>query len=134
MLFAELEAHSDPKINSAEVQNLIMTIVEHANRLVLVDTLTTALASSATLDPGLKIHLPSAFKKLGRYFSASHDLVAAARNPKYSVFSKLSSRRSSILLTQEHRDSKLRDRVAMRILRMIRYRPVWNTLRYQRSL
>lgn len=83
-----LEAHPNPQPDSEDVLDLLTKVVEQACDLaVSCHRMKAALETSHTLDPTLKTHLPTAIGKLGRYSSASQDLISAAR--KYPVFNKV---------------------------------------------
>ena len=55
-----------------------------------VDSLETALRSSAIIDPGLKDSLPRAISKINHYHHISCDLVDAARSSQYTFFQRIS--------------------------------------------
>ena len=54
--------------------------------------LETVLSMSSMIDPTLKVYLPQAMRKIGRYFRIACDLVNAARSPEYTIFRRLSVR------------------------------------------
>ena len=51
--------------------------------------LKSALESSSKLESGVKEFLPEAVEKVGRYYSISYELVCAAQNKEYSIFSSI---------------------------------------------
>ena len=72
-----------------EVIEVLMNIVECAHEVVSDDKLSYALATIQLMDPSTRIHLSNAINKLGRYYSASRDLIQAARTKNYSIFGKI---------------------------------------------
>jgi hypothetical protein len=68
-----------------EVQCIIAEILKGAYEFTLEADLTAGVQNSA-LAPSLKIHLPIAIGKLGRYYSAASELVCAARDRNCPLF------------------------------------------------
>ena len=80
-LFTRLERVSDPSPENIEIQEVIGEIVKAAYDFTIATHLDAALQTFSG-DPTLKKYLPEAIGKLGRYYSASSELVCAARDRK----------------------------------------------------
>src|SRR4051812_45436599 len=85
VLFDRLEKISDLSTERTKVEETICNIVTGAHEINKASGLSTALQRFSG-DPTLKRHLPEAIGKLGRYYSASSELVCAARDKKCRVF------------------------------------------------
>ena len=85
-VFDKFENITDHQAKSSGVQDTSMDLIRQAYELALLPELRDVLGSSQDLDPGLKTFLPEAIGKVGKYYGASLELVAAARYKAYSVF------------------------------------------------
>ncbi|MCJ1386335.1 hypothetical protein MMC17_009461 [Xylographa soralifera] len=83
-LFTKLESMSDLHAETGEAHEVVGEIIKQAHEFPLV-TLGAALQSSM-LEPTLKQYLPEAIGKLARYYSATFELVCAARDRTCRVF------------------------------------------------
>jgi len=83
--FAKFEAiynsHAAPNVSSDTLGDLLCQAFDFDTNY-----LQTALHTSSTIDPTVKVFLPVAIKKLGRYYSITNDLVDAARSSRYTIF------------------------------------------------
>ncbi|KAL9591377.1 MAG: hypothetical protein Q9179_007784, partial [Wetmoreana sp. 5 TL-2023] len=86
MKFEDIQEHS---ASSSVVQDVAMELITQMHDLASRTKLRLALDSSKTLNPELKIFLPEAVGKLGRYYSISHELVCVARSEEYSIFNSI---------------------------------------------
>jgi hypothetical protein len=85
-----LEAIPEVREDMSNVQDLLMVTLERFSELADDKTLASLLDNAVDVDPSVKDHLNSAVEKLGRYYSASQDLIRAARTKQYSVFKSIS--------------------------------------------
>jgi hypothetical protein len=85
--FTRLERISDPSPDNIETQEVIEEIVKAAYDLTKANHLDAALKTLDDLT--LRKYLPEAVGKLGRYYSASSELVCAARDKKCRVFQNI---------------------------------------------
>ncbi|PSS18458.1 hypothetical protein M430DRAFT_120981 [Amorphotheca resinae ATCC 22711] len=85
VLFRRLENIPDLATEEIEIHSIIGDIVKAAHGYSVATDISTALKTFSG-DPGLKTHLLEAIGKLGRYYSASFELVCAARDRKCRVF------------------------------------------------
>ena len=83
MKFEDIQEHS---VASSVVQDVAMELITQMHDLASQTKLKLALNSSKTLNPELKIFLPEAVEKLGRYYSISHEPICVARSKEYSIF------------------------------------------------
>ena len=83
-LFMSFEAISDHRAESSTVQETASSIITQAHELSSL--LEPALNTTTKLDPSLKRHLPEAVGKLGRYYTASRELICAARSKSHNIF------------------------------------------------
>ncbi|TVY31847.1 hypothetical protein LSUB1_G008297 [Lachnellula subtilissima] len=88
VLFIKLESIPDIVAEKSEVQDMIGEIVKKAYEYSTATDLGTALRTFSG-DPNLKGHLPVAIGKLGRYYSATCELVNAARDKKSRIFQNI---------------------------------------------
>ena len=88
-VFEKFEDIPNHSAQSVEVQDAIMDLIIHMDALGSQMKLKSALESSKTLDRSIKEFLPVAVRKIGRYYSISHELVCAARNKEYSIFNNI---------------------------------------------
>ena len=88
-LFSALEALLSVEDELCEAQELLMCIVEHLNEVAKGKMLTSML--DAIEEPNIEVrnHLLSSVGKLGRYYSASQDLIHAVRREQYSIFNRI---------------------------------------------
>ena len=77
-LFARLKSMTDLNAEIIKAEEVVGQIVKQIHAFSLATNLGEALQTSI-LDPTLKIYLPEAIGKLGRYYSATSELVCAAR-------------------------------------------------------
>ena len=84
-LFNTLETISKSSSSDIEKQEIVRDITLAAHELAVAIDLKEALRTYLG-DPNLKNHLPEAIGKLGRYYSASSELVSAARDKRCHVF------------------------------------------------
>ncbi|PVH73067.1 hypothetical protein DL98DRAFT_595369 [Cadophora sp. DSE1049] len=84
VLFTKLEGISDLHAGTVEAHEVVGEIVKQAHEFPL-PTLSAALQSSM-LEPTLKQYLPEAIGKLGGYYSATFELICAARDRTCRVF------------------------------------------------
>lgn len=84
-LFTRLERISDPSGGTAEVQEILEEIVMEAHEITTAADLSLALQYFSG-NPNLKMHLPEAIGKLGRYYSICSELVCAARDTTCRAF------------------------------------------------
>ncbi|KIM96820.1 hypothetical protein OIDMADRAFT_44371 [Oidiodendron maius Zn] len=87
-LFARLESIPDINAGMIEAQELVGMIVRRLHAFSLNTNLGRALQTSM-LDPSLKAHLPEAIGKVGRYYSATFELVCAARHRICRLFESI---------------------------------------------
>ncbi len=87
--FVRLENMPDIHPDSKITQDILMDIVKQAHYLVTDTRLSKALETYDTIHSELKISLPEATGKIGRYYSASYDLVSAARSRRWSIFKRV---------------------------------------------
>lgn len=87
-LFATLESRPDIHAGMIEAQELVGMIVRRLRAFSLNTNLGRALQTSM-LDPSLKAHLPEAIGKVGRYYSATFELVCAARHRICRLFDSI---------------------------------------------
>lgn len=85
-LFTKFEDIQEHSAASSMVQDVAMELITQMHDLASQTKLKLALDSSKTLNPELKLFLPEAVGKLGRYYSISYELVCVARSEEYSVF------------------------------------------------
>lgn len=81
-LFARLESITHPNAEIIKVEGVVEVvgeIVKQIHAFSLATDLSLALQTSM-IDPTLKAYLPEAIGKLGRYYSATSELVCAARH------------------------------------------------------
>ena len=76
--------------DSEESFQIMMGMLQQSYNLISETDLCGALGISKTLDPGLKRFLPEGIGKLGRYYTISCDLVAAARGRHSHLFRRVS--------------------------------------------
>ncbi|TVY32390.1 hypothetical protein LSUB1_G008540 [Lachnellula subtilissima] len=88
VLFVRLEHISDLTMERVNAEDIIRSIVKGAHEISKETGLSTALQTCSG-NPSLKHHLPEAFSKLGRYYSASLELVCAARDRTCRVFENI---------------------------------------------
>jgi hypothetical protein len=87
-LFIRLEGISDLDANMIEAKEVLGVLVKQMYAFSSTSNLGMALRNS-TLEPSLKTHLPEAIGKLGRYYSATSELVCAARHQAWRLFEKV---------------------------------------------
>lgn len=87
-LFTRLESISNPSAENIEIQEVIGEIVKEAYEFTIATDLSAALQTFSG-NPSMKMYLPEAIGKLGRYYSASAELVCAARDRKCRVFQNI---------------------------------------------
>ncbi|KFY23502.1 hypothetical protein V491_02510, partial [Pseudogymnoascus sp. VKM F-3775] len=85
-LFTELEAISNINASKALAHRLLSEIVRQAHVLTSTTNLELLLLDSKLQPPSLKSHIPLAFDKLSRYYSAARSLACAARDKKCPIF------------------------------------------------
>ena len=88
-LYDKFENIKKHRPQSLAVQDTSMDLIRQAYELSLLPELRSVLSSSQIDQPGLKIFLPEAIGKLGRYYRASLELVSAARNERYRIFNHI---------------------------------------------
>jgi hypothetical protein len=96
-LFTKFEDIQEHSATSPMVQDVAMELIIQMHELASQTKLKVALDSSKTSNPELKVFLPEAVGKLGRYYSISYELVCVARSEGYSIFNSISIETSSIL-------------------------------------
>ncbi|CZR58861.1 uncharacterized protein PAC_08753 [Phialocephala subalpina] len=84
-LFVRLEGIADLDANIIEAKEVVGVLVKQMYAFSSTSNLGAALRNS-TLEPSLKTYLPEAIGKLGRYYSATSELVCAARNQAWRLF------------------------------------------------
>ena len=94
MKFEDIQEHSAA---SSVVQDMAMQLISQMHDLASQTKLKLALNSSKTLNPELKIFLPEAVEKLGRYYSISYELVCVVRSKDYSIFNSITIETSPTL-------------------------------------
>ncbi|KAL8924983.1 MAG: hypothetical protein Q9172_002412 [Xanthocarpia lactea] len=94
MKFEDIQEHS---VASSVVQDVAMELITQMHDLASQTKLKLALNSSKTLNPELKIFLPEAVEKLGRYYSISYELICVARSKEYSIFNSITIETSPTL-------------------------------------
>ena len=94
MKFEDIQEHSAA---SSVVQDMAMQLISQMHDLASQTKLKLALNSSKTLNPELKIFLPEAVEKLGRYYSISYELVCVVRSKEYSIFNSITIETSPTL-------------------------------------
>lgn len=90
-LFARLESITDPNAEIIEVEGVVEVvgeIVKQIHAFSLTTDLGLALRTSM-IEPTLKVYLPEAIGKLGRYYSATSELVCAARHRACRLFESI---------------------------------------------
>lgn len=90
-LFARLESITDPNAEIIEVEGVVEVvgeIVKQIHAFSLTTDLGLALRTSM-IEPTLKAYLPEAIGKLGRYYSATSELVCAARHRACRLFESI---------------------------------------------
>ena len=90
-LFARLESIIDPSAEIIEVEGVVEVvgeIVKQIHAFSLATDLGLALRTSM-IDPSLKAYLSEAVGKLGRYYSATSELVCAARHRACRLFESI---------------------------------------------
>jgi hypothetical protein len=87
-LFTTLESAKDMNDTVINVEEIVQEIVKQVHAFSLATNLSTALQTSM-IDPTLKVYLPEAIGKLGRYYSATTELVCAARYRAYQLFQSI---------------------------------------------
>ena len=98
-LFMQLEALPDRKLETELGFTILQNILVQARKISSGAGLEVVLRRSATigsppqrappLDPNTIKSLPKTLRKISRYLSLSEDLVDAARNPKHSIFQRI---------------------------------------------
>ncbi|KAG9227964.1 hypothetical protein BJ875DRAFT_530805 [Amylocarpus encephaloides] len=88
ILFVRLEHISDRTMERVNAEDIVRGIVKGAHEISKEAGLSIALEAFSG-DPSLKHHLPEAVGKLGRYYSASLELVCAARDRTCRVFKSI---------------------------------------------
>ncbi|KAI9717671.1 MAG: hypothetical protein M1812_004616 [Candelaria pacifica] len=89
ILFLDFEQGIKNHTKSFFVEEALMKIVEQAHQLVSVTRLSNALEMYDTINAELKTSLPEKTGKIGRYYSASYELVCAARTRKWQIFKRI---------------------------------------------
>ena len=84
-LFVELESLANNRMASSEVQGIVGQIVTQVHTFLSAIDLETGL-QNLPIEQSLKKHLPLALGKLARYYSATCELVCAARSRKCRLF------------------------------------------------
>lgn len=86
-----MQLETVPEISNSlsEIQDIVMNLSMCFSEISSDETLANLLDNVIDLAPELKFHLKSAVGKIGRYYSASRDLVFAAGTKRYSVFNKI---------------------------------------------
>jgi len=87
-LFARLECITYTNANTIEAEGVVEVvgeIVKQIHAFSLATDLSRALQTSL-IDPTLKAYLPEAIGKLGRYYSATSELVCTARHRECRLF------------------------------------------------
>ncbi|PMD50947.1 uncharacterized protein K444DRAFT_544996, partial [Hyaloscypha bicolor E] len=84
VLFTELEGISDLYAETAAVYEVVREIIKQAYEIPLA--ILRAALQSSILELTLKQYLPEAIGKLGAYYSATFELICAARDSTYRVF------------------------------------------------
>ena len=87
-LFIRLESIPDLNAGMIEAEEVVGTIVRQLHAFSLSTNLGQALKTSM-LNPSLKAHLPEAIGKVGRYYSATFELVCAARHRNCRLFESI---------------------------------------------
>ncbi|KAH8803097.1 hypothetical protein F5884DRAFT_861435 [Xylogone sp. PMI_703] len=87
-MFGSLEELPDLVSDVSRIHKLLEEIVQVAHELALKEGFRTALQHFVG-DPNLKPHLSNAIGKLGRYYSASKQLVCAARAKESRIFQNI---------------------------------------------
>jgi hypothetical protein len=87
-LFIQLEEISDLAAKRNKACKLVGEIVKQAHEIRVSRSLIAAFQPSQ-LDPSLKAYLPEAIGKVGRYYSATSELVCAARDKTSRVFQNI---------------------------------------------
>ncbi|KFY19304.1 hypothetical protein V493_08027 [Pseudogymnoascus sp. VKM F-4281 (FW-2241)] len=85
-LFTELEGIPDINASTALTHRLVRNIVAQAYILTSTTDLDLLFRDSKLQPPSLISHIPLAFGKLSRYYSATRSLICAARDPECRVF------------------------------------------------
>ena len=88
-LFIKFEDIQEHSATSSVVQDVAIELSTQMHDLALRTKLKSALDSSKTLNPELKIFLPEAVGKLSRYYSISCELICVARSEEYSIFNSI---------------------------------------------
>jgi hypothetical protein len=90
-LFARLESLTDLNTESVEAEGVaavVGEIVKQMHAFSLATNLGVALQTSR-VEPTLKVYLPEVVGKLGRYYSATSELVCAARHRVCRLFESI---------------------------------------------
>lgn len=87
---AALEALAEADSGLRKTQDVLMEILERISEVANDETLARMVNAIGDLSSEMKRHLVSAVGKLGRYYSASRDLIRAVRIRRYSIFNKIS--------------------------------------------
>lgn len=90
-LFGRLESLNNPTAEIVEGEGVISVVGEIVKQ-VHAFSLTTDLSrtlQTAMIEPSLKAYLPEAIGKLGRYYSATSELVCAARHRNCRLFESI---------------------------------------------
>ena len=90
-MFARLESITDPNAEIIKVEGVVEVvgeIVKQIHAFSLATDLGLALQTSM-INPSLKAYLPEAIGKLGRYYSATSELVCAARHRACRLFESI---------------------------------------------
>ncbi|KAI9786770.1 MAG: hypothetical protein M1835_002969 [Candelina submexicana] len=88
-LFLELEDTPSINADSSTVQDLLMSIAEQTHELFSMTRFEEALSLFGTNDLVLKNSLREGPGKVGRYYSASYELICAARTREWSIFKQI---------------------------------------------
>jgi hypothetical protein len=78
-LFVRLKGIADLDVNIIEAKEVIRVLIRQMYTFSSTSNLDTVLRSSI-LELSLKAYLPEAISKVGRYYSATSELVCAARH------------------------------------------------------
>jgi OTT_1508-like deaminase len=85
-LFDKIESIENLGESKEFVQDILVRIVQQAHEIAHGNELRSVLQTSGILSPSLKAYLPEALGKVGRYYSASLELICAARDRHCRVF------------------------------------------------
>ena len=89
-LFLRFESVANYPQGLSAAESILRDILKQAHELTSQTDLGAALRTSSKLEASLKQALPEAIGKLGRYYSASHDLVRTASSSRYRLFRRIS--------------------------------------------